>query len=266
MKIALCGLGRAGKQVLRLAMEQAEAGRRVVMAFCRDGSPKAGKAISDVSAVKGLNIPIYELSQAQEAFRREKPDVLIDFSSKQATMKLLPVCAENGVRMVICTTNFTQKDLRTMRETAEQTPGFSLAYAPNITLGVNVLNYLCEQTARCLPDYDYAITEKHHKRKADVSATARKLADNLAHALGRPVQVNSIRAGGYVGLHEVLVVGEFERITLIHESFSRQAFANGAMIAAEYLMGRDGYYEMRDIVADHFSAAQQAQADNGAKE
>ncbi|MDL2235832.1 4-hydroxy-tetrahydrodipicolinate reductase [Christensenellaceae bacterium OttesenSCG-928-L17] len=253
MKIALCGLGRAGTQVLRRVI--AQEGDAVCMAFCRNGSKKAGQDISDFIPVKDLSIPIYEVRQAAEVFAREKPDVLIDFSSRQATLQLLPACKEHGVNMVVCTTNFKEAELNAMRLAGEQTPGFAIAYAPNITLGVNVLMHLCEETAKMLPEFDYAITEKHHNRKMDVSATAKKIADVLESTLHREVQVNSIRAGGYVGLHEVLAVGEFERITIIHESFSRQSFALGALIAAEFLMDKQGYFEMRDIVAHHLSTA-----------
>lgn len=252
MKIALCGLGRAGRQVIRLVM--AKEGHTLGLVFCRDGSKKAGKTLSEVLPVPNLSIPIYEVSQADKAFQAHKPDVLIDFSSKQATLQLLPACARQGVRMVVCTTNFTRADRRLMRDTAKNTPGFALAYAPNITLGVNVLMALCEETARLLPEFDYAITEKHHNRKADISATATKISTALEDILDRPVPVNSIRAGGYVGLHEVLAVGEFERITIIHESFSRQAFANGAVIAGEFLHGREGYYEMQDVLKEHFNS------------
>ncbi len=250
MKIALCGLGKAGVQLVRLATERQ--GVELSMAFCRDGSDKAGKTISDVFPYKGFSSPIFELKSAGEVFLSDKPDVLVDFSSPDATMELLPLCAANGVKMVICTTNFTSEELALLEKTAKETQGFGLVYAPNITLGVNVLMELVEETSRYLPEFDYAITEKHHNRKEDVSATARKIAKRLENVLKKPVPVNSIRVGGYVGLHEVMAVGEFERITLIHESFSRQAFANGALLAADYLLCRTGYFEMRDVVMDYF--------------
>ncbi|MDR1619774.1 MAG: 4-hydroxy-tetrahydrodipicolinate reductase [Clostridiales bacterium] len=250
MNVALCGLGKAGLQIIRYVMTHPDL--HVTMAFCRDGGKKADKTISDVVPFKGLTSPIYEIGQAAETFcRGEKPQVVIDFSNKEATLKMLPACARHGVNMVICTTNFSDGELALIKKTALCHAGFAVAYAPNITVGVNVLMMLCEQTAAALPAFDYAITEKHHNRKADVSATANKIAAVLEEKTGRPVQVNSIRAGGYVGLHEVLVVGDYERITLIHESFSRQAFAHGAFIAARYLEGREGYFEMRDIVAHH---------------
>ncbi|HPY36452.1 MAG TPA: hypothetical protein PLH38_01350, partial [Clostridia bacterium] len=79
MKIALCGLGKAGVQLVRLATERP--GVELSMAFCRDGSDKAGKTISDVLPYKGFSSPIYELKSAGEVFLKDKPDVLVDFSS-----------------------------------------------------------------------------------------------------------------------------------------------------------------------------------------
>ena len=249
MKIALCGLGKAGLQLAGLITQKPE--HKLIMAFCRDGGKKAGKTISDVYPYKGFTSPIYEVGKAEEAFAENKPDVLIDFSNKEATLKILPACAKYGVKMVVCTTNFSAGDIALMRRTAGETPGFSLVLAPNITLGVNVLMMLTKKTAQLLPQFDYAITEKHHSRKTDVSATAKKIADMLKGILKKPVSLNSIRAGGYVGLHEVMAVSEYERITLIHESFSRQAFANGALVAAQYIAGREGFYEMEDVVRDY---------------
>lgn len=246
MNVALCGLGKAGVQIIRYAATNPE--MDITLAFTRNGGNLAGKTLGDVFPIKNLNSPIYEIGNADSIFAQNKPDVVIDFSSKAATLQLLPACAKYGVNLVICTTNFTEAERARIRKLAANTPGFALAYAPNITVGVNVLMMLAEQTALALPDFDYAITEKHHNRKADVSATANKIAETLESCIGKPIQVNSIRAGGYVGLHEILIVGEYERITLIHESFSRQAFAHGAFIAAKYLAGKEGYFEMRDII------------------
>lgn len=255
MNVALCGLGKAGLQVIRYATTNPD--MEITMAFTRNGGKFAGKTIESIFPFKGLCSPIHEIGNVHSVFAENKPDVVIDFSNKAATLQLLPACAAHGVNLVICTTDFTKAEHALMREQAENTPGFALAYAPNITIGINVLQMLAEQTALALPDFDYAITEKHHNRKADVSATAKKIAASLERSTHKPVQVNSIRAGGYVGLHEILVVGEHERITLIHESFSRQAFAHGAFIAAKYLMGKQGYFEMQDIVAHYLQQAQE---------
>ncbi|MDO4573425.1 MAG: 4-hydroxy-tetrahydrodipicolinate reductase [Clostridia bacterium] len=259
MRIALCGLGRAGTQVVRSLYGRE--GVELSAIFCRDGSPRAGKTIRDYFPNSSLDCEIHALENAEHSLRASASEVLIDFSSRKATLTLLPVCASLGVRMVVCTTGFTKQELAAMRQTAESSPGFALVYAPNVTLGVNVMMRLAQQTARLLPDYDYAITEKHHRRKADVSATARRMAEGLEDTLHKPVALNSIRAGGYVGLHELLIANEFERITIIHESFSRQAFANGALAAAAFVMGREGYYSMEDVVREHFEGAR---ADTGA--
>ncbi len=248
MRVALCGLGRAGKQVLSLIL-QSEGNVYPVMCICRNGSEKAGKNLMEILPFRNkIDCPVYSVSDAAVGFQKQAPDVLIDFSSSEATMALLPVCARYGVRMVICTTNFSDEELRRIQKTANETENFGAVYAPNVTPGVNVMMILARRVAQLLPEYDYAITERHHNKKADLSATAKKIAGVLEDELNRPVHINAIRAGGYVGVHEMTAVGEYEQLTIVHESFSRKAFANGALIAAAYIQGRQGYYDMQDVM------------------
>jgi 4-hydroxy-tetrahydrodipicolinate reductase len=126
-------------------------------------------------------------------------------------------------------------------------------YAPNVTLGINVLMSLLKTVARALPFFDYQITEMHHSRKMDrPSGTAKRIAETLENELPdipvSHIPINSVRAGGYIGVHEVLAVGEYEKISISHESFSRRAFAQGALMAAEYVIGRKGWYYMEDVI------------------
>ena len=128
-----------------------------------------------------------------------------------------------------------------------------VVYAPNVTLGINVLMSLLKTVARALPFFDYQITEMHHSRKTDhPSGTAKRIAETLESELPdipvSRIPINSVRAGGYIGVHEVLAVGEYEKISISHESFSRRAFAQGAMMAAEYVIGRKGWYYMEDVI------------------
>lgn len=252
MNIALCGLGKAGAQVVR-SIDRGK-NHKITALFCRNGSSKAGKSIRDAIPVSQSDCRFSELKEAARVFEINPCDVLIDFSGKKATLALLPVCARYGVRMVVCTTGFTQGELALMEKTARETPGFALIYAPNVSLGINVMMFLAREAAKFLPDFDFALTEKHHRRKQDVSATAKRMAKGLEGILGKPVSLNSIRAGGYVGLHELLIANEFERITIIHESFSRQTFANGALKAAEFLQQRCGWFHMEDVAQEHLDA------------
>ena len=130
-------------------------------------------------------------------------------------------------------------------------------YAPNITLGVNVLMLLTNLTSSLLSNYDFQITEVHHKNKLDSpSGTAKKIAFEIQNGLknkgitisNTEIPINSVRAGGVIGRHEVMIVGEEDKIEISHESFSRKAFAQGAIKAAQFIHKKSGYYEMRDVL------------------
>jgi len=104
---------------------------------------------------------------------------------------------------------------------------------------------------RALPFFDYQITEIHHNKKRDIpSGTAKRIANTLERELpsSSQIPINSVRAGGYIGVHEVMAAGECERISISHESFSRKAFANGALTAAEYIRDKKGWHYLEDVL------------------
>ncbi len=250
MKVALCGLGRAGKEVIRALIDHDDI--RITSAFCRNGSEKAGKDIGEIAMLPVQNIVSVDIANINEEFSKNKPDVLIDFSNTAAIQFILPACCEFGVPVVICTTGFTNEETERMKE--EYGGGnFGIVYAPNVTVGVNVMMSMLKAAINSLPYYDYNITEIHHNKKADKpSGTAKKIAALLEKGLhmeiGEHVPINSVRAGGYIGVHEVMAVGDYERITIVHESFSRRAFAEGAILAARYIIGKTGWHVMEDVI------------------
>ncbi len=126
-----------------------------------------------------------------------------------------------------------------------------VVYAPNVTLGVNVLLAALKIVARALPEFDYLITETHHNKKFDIpSGTAKKIAGTIRKELPKDAEVpiHSARVGGYVGVHTVLLASDSERLSLTHESFNRSAFASGALRAAKFILGKSGWYEMEDVL------------------
>jgi 4-hydroxy-tetrahydrodipicolinate reductase len=138
-----------------------------------------------------------------------------------------------------------------------------VVFAPNVTLGVNVLLAALKLVARALPSFDYHITETHHNKKKDIpSGTAKKIAAAIEAELpeGAEVPIDAIRAGGYVGLHTVMLASDYERLSLTHESFSRRAFVEGALVAAEFIAGRTGWYNMEDVLGMHAVSAAKADA------
>ncbi len=254
MKIALCGLGKAGKEVALALQKRMDL--ELVCGLCRDNSTASKKTMGEIFNLPDLELPVYEIKDAKLAFALHRPDVVIDFSSKEATLRLLPLLVDQQVSIVICTTGFTPEELMNLQNYGKN-KGIAVAYTPNVTIGINVMMNLAAIVAQCLPHFDYQITEMHHSKKADpVSGTAYKIEEALLKNLPEDkesIPINAVRAGGYIGYHEVLSVGQNERITIVHESFSRQAFADGAILAAEFIQERAGYFEMAEIVQNYLN-------------
>lgn len=249
INVALCGVGRAGMEVVRTVREAGNF--KIAAAFCRKGSEKKGKDIGLLANMNESGVYTTEITEADNVLRNTKIDVFIDFSSPEASKMLLSACKMYGIPGVICTTGFTQEDIEWM---IKQVWGYKLGvvYAPNVTLGINVLMSLLKTVTRALPLFDYQITEIHHNKKRDIpSGTAKRIADTLERDLPAScpqIPINSVRAGGYIGIHEVMAAGECERISISHESFSRRAFAQGALTAAEYIRDKKGWHYMEDVL------------------
>jgi len=221
----------------------------IVAALCKPDSGHAGKDVGEIAGMPFTGITAREISEIEDVFTEHRIDAAIDFSSPEASRLLIDACRRHGISAVICTTGFSEAELRWMKKNAGE-KSFGMVYAPNVTAGVNVLTEMARIAARKLSDYDFEITEIHHRNKKDApSATAKRIAHALELELGRTsLPINAIRAGGYIGHHEVLIVGEYEKVHIIHESFSRRAFAEGAIRAARFVANRKGWFEMQDVL------------------
>jgi 4-hydroxy-tetrahydrodipicolinate reductase len=247
MRVALCGIGRAGSEVARALTDQPD--MRLVAALCKPDSGRAGKDVGELTGMPFTGVTAREISEIEDVFSEYKIDVVIDFSSPEASRILLDACRKHGIPAVVCTTGFSDAEFRWMKKIAGE-KSFGMVYAPNVTAGVNVLTEMAKIAAQRLPDYDFEVTEIHFKKKKDSpSATAKRIAHALEVELGKTsVPINAIRAGGYIGHHEVLIVGEYEKVHIIHESFSRRAFAEGAIRAAKFVISKKGWYEMQHVL------------------
>ena len=199
-------------------------------------------------------------------------DVLIDFTRPAGTMAHLAACAERGVAAVIGTTGLDAAQKAGLTESAKRIP---IVFAPNMSVGVNVLAKLVERAARALgPGYDIEIIEMHHKHKVDApSGTALWLGEAAAsgarldfsqHAVyareghtgerkSGTIGFAALRGGDVVGEHTVIFAGPGERIELVHRAMSRQNFVAGALRAAHFAAdkrsaGLSGLYGMSDVL------------------
>jgi 4-hydroxy-tetrahydrodipicolinate reductase len=175
-------------------------------------------------------------------------DVLIEFTSPEATLAHLDFARTYKRAMVIGTTGFDERGIERIRDAAQD---IAIVFSPNMSIGVNVLFELVQDAARSLKtDYKVNIVETHHMHKKDApSGTAQKIAQ-IIEAQGRRVDdVKSIREGEVVGDHCVVFEGPFDRIELSHSAKTRDIFARGALEAAAWVAKKPhGLYTMTDVL------------------
>lgn len=255
MKIAIAGAaGRMGQMLIRRIA--ATEGCSLVGAIESATSNAVG---SDVGGIKAT---------ADAAAAIGGADVLIDFTVPVATVAHAKIAADKGVAMVIGTTGLSPEQGKAVHDAAKKIP---IVWAANMALGVNILMALVEKTAAMLdPAYDIEILEMHHRHKIDApSGTA--LALGRSAAAGRKVELDKVwrksrdghtgarptgeigfatlRGGEEVGVHTVFFASAGERLELTHRSFSREGYAAGAVLAAQWLKGRKpGLYGMKDVL------------------
>ena len=261
-KIAISGVsGRMGRALL-----EAVAGDPDCMlgaAIDRRGSALVGQdAGAAFGAASGVRV------SDQPAAALEGAHALIDFTRPEATFGYLDACAATGVPLVIGTTGFDDAGRARIAAAAERIP---VVFAPNMSVGVNLLMKLAELAAQVREEgYDIEIIEAHHRHKVDApSGTALGLGQAVARAIGRDlascavygregvtgerdprtIGFATVRGGDIVGDHTLLFAGVGERVELTHKASSRATFAQGALRAAKWLQGRaPGLYDMRDVL------------------
>lgn len=196
---------------------------------------------------------------------KDKPDIIIDFSIPEATFKILEYAKQNKVPVVIATTGFTKDDENKIKEISKEIPIFR---SSNMSVDINLMCKIVSEVAKKLIGTDIEIIETHHNRKIDSpSGTALMLADSINQALDNTmvyefdrhskkqrrqkneIGFSSIRGGNIVGEHTVQFLGENETFEIKHTSYSSTVYAEGAVRAAKFLVGKiNGLYNMNDII------------------
>ncbi|MBL7068946.1 MAG: 4-hydroxy-tetrahydrodipicolinate reductase [Candidatus Omnitrophica bacterium] len=178
-------------------------------------------------------------------------DVLIEFTTPEATVKNLAIAKELGKAAVIGTTGLDEKKLKLIKEAASK---ISVVFSPNMAVGVNLLFNLTEKAASVLDKrYSASISETHHVHKKDApSGTAKKLRGIIAGARkshSEEIKVESKRIGEVVGDHTVVFDGKEERIEITHHAKSRDVFTRGAIVAAKFAAKKKpGLYSMDEVL------------------
>ena len=245
MKIALVGLGRTGRIAAEYLLQQ----DALSMVLCRPNSSNANRDLGEILNIKSTGIMVDTTDHLERKLFHKKPDVLIDFSSHNFLKENIHTFAKCGINVVTAVTDYDRAEVEKLKIFAEKT-NIGIVMAPNITYGVNVLMLMAEIAAELLGDYDFEVFEEHHKHKKDrPSGTAKKIVNKIRDGLleQKEIPEHVVRAGGIIGKHKLMVCGEFDKLEISHESFSRVAFAQGAYKAAQFIAGKTGFYEMSDI-------------------
>lgn len=248
MKVGLIGFGKTGRSVASVILDNPDVSLEwVVRRSTRLEHRSVPEYLGVDSTEPGLIYSSSEFTAAQ-LLDRHPVDAIIDFSSPDGVNYYADEAATRGVSIVCAVSKFHWDMSVRFDRWACST---RMLWSPNITIGINFM-LLAAQTLRTIaPCADVEVVEEHFKSKAEVSGTALRLADGLGL---EPHSVKVIRAGGIIGTHEILFGFPFQTVRLRHESISREAFGDGAVFAAQHLVGLpNGFYRMEDLLLPYFS-------------
>lgn len=226
MRLALIGNGAMGQMV----------------------AAEARKRGADLGAIVTSDEKDLAIDQLAEKLRGH--DAAIDFSAGDAVLKNIEAAVRAQVPLVEGTTGWKQHESQAKQIVAAQSG--ALVYGANFSIGVNLFYRLTEEAAKlfaAVEDYDAFIEESHHNRKKDApSGTALKLRDIISEHFAGAVSTSSTRAGHIPGTHRVGFDSEPDQVLLTHTARSRQGFASGALLAAQWIVGRTGTFEFAEVI------------------
>jgi 4-hydroxy-tetrahydrodipicolinate reductase len=221
------------------------------------GMGRMGRALDQLAHERGLEV-VARLDHG-DAISRDAlrgADVAIEFTTPDAVVGNLFALVEAGCPVVVGTTGWYAQ-LPVVTELVRERDG-ALLWAPNFSIGVNLFHEIVARAAAIMKGaegFDVHMVETHHAAKKDApSGTAGSLARAAQRELGREVPITSVRAGSVPGTHELLFDAPFETIRLEHVARDRRVFADGALAAARWLVGRRGVFTMRDVLAPNTGA------------
>jgi 4-hydroxy-tetrahydrodipicolinate reductase len=251
--------GRMGQRIIQLAHEYRDLA--VAAALETPGHPQQGRDIGDVCGIGQLGVRVGPFVPVEQRL-----NVIIDFSTPEGTIGVLPLCLERRIPLVVATTGHTLPQKMKIEGAANHT---AILMAPNMSLAVNVLMKLVRQAGEVLKGkgFDVEILERHHRFKKDSpSGTALHFSRVIQETMGqtevrhgreglvgeRPaheIGVHAIRVGDNVGEHTILFSTLGETLELTHRAHARDCYARGALQAARFLADRPpGRYGMEDVL------------------
>ena len=225
------------------------------------GYGKMGKVIDKIAKKRGHKI-IYRIDENSINYDLKKVDVAIDFSTPKAAFSNINMALENSIPIISGTTGWLDNYNKAVKLCNEKNGAF--LYASNFSLGVNIFFEINRQLAKIMsnhPEYLIKMKEIHHIEKIDApSGTAITLAESIIKetdyqkwSLNKDSKENEIsieaqRLSDKTGTHEVIYKSDIDEIKIKHAAVNREGFGIGAVIAAEWLIGKKGVFSMKDVL------------------
>ena len=264
-RVGLIGLGRTGSIVARELLNHPDF--QLVMSMVSPGSARIGLDIGEHLNIGSRGLSIKGGNLLEGELIAANPQVIVDFTSPEACLKNIHLATRHEKPIVIGTTGFDTQQIQFLKMMALQNRA-PIVFAPNMTLGINVLMNLVVKTAEVLPHWDIEIIETHHRHKKDApSGTAVKIGKILADYLERTeesisyghervgqrssntIAIHAIRGGGVVGVHEVVFISENEKLEIRHESLSRSAFVDCLEHLIRFaVLALPGFYTVEEVL------------------
>lgn len=255
LRVGLIGFGRTGREVAKLLLTDTSMSLKWVL---RRSESQEHRSVAETLGVQSDESGIIHSAShvsPGELLDRFPVDVIIDFSSESGIDYYGDQAAHRRIAIVSAISRYSEARQRQLSRLAGPT---RVVWSPNITIGINFLLLASQSLQRIAPSADVQIIEEHFRDKAEVSGTALR----LAQALEAPDDsVHSVRAGGIVGVHEVIFGFPAQTVRLRHEAISREAFGHGALFAARQVHPREpGLYRMEDLLLPFFARGEHAAA------
>jgi len=247
MKIGLIGFGKAGKAVANVILQNPDFTLEWVLRHSKYMEKASAKDLLEVESEDKAQIFSDQNISIEELFDNHPVDTIIDFSTNEGIFLYGKAASERNIKIISAISHYGDREKALLKELSQNSTVF---WSPNITLGVNYLLFAANLLKNIAPEVDIEVVEEHFKSKSGISGTAIKIAETLDID---EKSINSVRAGGIVGKHEVIFGFPYQTVRLVHESISREAFGNGALFVAKHLKDLPkGLYNFEDLLKPFF--------------
>jgi len=247
MKVGLIGFGKTGRAVASVLLESKATNLQWVVRKPRVLQHRSVPEFLGVGSDEPGLIYSKDEFSADELFVKHPVDAVIDFSSESGLDYYGTAAKKRSIMIISAISQYSQTQLDKLKEFAKNT---AVLHSPNITLGINFMIIAAKILKNIAPYTDIEIIEEHYRNKPEVSGTAKIIAKELALP---DESIKTIRAGGIIGVHEILFGFPYQTVRLKHESITREAFGNGILFAAQNLLGKPkGFYSMENLLLPYF--------------